>query len=137
TTAERRRAAHDLLSAQLDVARLSALRAVLDDDASPPKLDPPQNAPPSDIERTRAAMMAQASEQAAKLAAITQQIEQKGAESEGVKATIAKIEASLPYVQEGATIRRKAMDIEFGNHVAYLDAQARLVEQQSERVVQQ
>src|SRR5262249_43189184 len=33
--AELRRAAHDLLSAQLDVARLSALRAVLDSDDPP------------------------------------------------------------------------------------------------------
>jgi hemolysin D len=50
---------------------------------------------------------------------------------------IAKVDASLPYVEESATIRRKAMAIEFGNRIAYLDAQARLVDQQNERVIQQ
>jgi hemolysin D len=136
TNAEKRRAAHDLLSAQLDVARLSALRAVLDDDA-PPRLDPPLAAGLTDIERTRAAMIAQTAEQAAKLASITQQIEQKVAAAEGVHAVIAKVDAALPYVEETATIRRKAMEIQYGNRVAYLDAQTRLVEQQHERIIQQ
>jgi hemolysin D len=136
THAEKRRAAHDLLSARLDVARLSALRAVLEND-EPPQLDPPPAASLTDIERTRAAMVAQATEQAAKLASITQQIEQKVAEAEGIDAMIAKVDASLPYVEETATIRRKAMAIEFGNRIAYLDAQARLVDQQNERAIQQ
>jgi hemolysin D len=136
THAEKLRAAHDLLSARLDVARLSALRAVLDNDAQP-QLDPPPAASLTDIERTRAAIVAQATEQAAKLASITQQIEQKLAEAEGIDAMIAKVDASLPYVEETATIRRKAMAIEFGNRIAYLDAQARLVDQQNERVIQQ
>jgi hypothetical protein len=44
--------------------------------------------------------------------------------------------SSLPVVEEGATVRRKAMEIQYGNR-AYLDAQTRLVEQQNERIVQQ
>ncbi len=137
TTAERRKIAHDLVSAQLDVARLSALRAVLDDDTSAPQLVPPQNISATDLERTRAAVLAQSAEQAAKLASIFQQIQQKSAEAESTKATIAKIDAAMPYVEEGATIRRKAMEIQYGNRVAYLDAQTRYVEQQNERIVQQ
>jgi membrane fusion protein, hemolysin D len=39
--------------------------------------------------------------------------------------------------KRGATIRRKAMEIQYGNHIAWLDAQTRLVEQQNERIVQQ
>jgi hemolysin D len=136
TNAERRRAAHDLLSAQLDVARLSALRAVLDSDAAP-RLDLPSASGTNEIERTRAATMAQSAEQAAKLASIVQQIEQKDAETESINAAIAKIDAAMPFVEETATIRRKAMAIEYGNRIAYLDAQTRLVEQQSERLIQQ
>jgi hemolysin D len=136
TNAERSRAGHDLLSAQLDVARLSALRAVLDNDA-PPRLDPPSAANTNEIERTRAGMMAQSAEQAAKLASIVQQIEQKDAETESINAAVAKIDASMPFVEETATIRRKAMAIEYGNRIAYLDAQTRLVELQNERLIQQ
>ena len=43
----------------------------------------------------------------------------------------------MPLVEEAASIRRKAMEIQYGNHIAYLDAQTRLVEQQNERIVQQ
>ena len=43
----------------------------------------------------------------------------------------------LPLVEETATIRRKAMEIQYGNHIAYLDAQTKLVDQQNERIVQQ
>jgi len=136
TNAEKRRVAHDLLSAQLDVARLSALRAVLDSDALP-RLDPPFAASATEVERTRAAIMAQSAEQAAKLASIAQQIEQKDAETESINASIAKIDATLPFVEETATIRRKAMSIEYGNRIAFLDAQTRLVELQSERSIQQ
>ena len=73
----------------------------------------------------------------AKLAAIVRQIEQKKAEAESVNATIAKIDASMPLVEETAAIRKKAMEIQYGNHIAYLDAQTKLVEQQNERLVQQ
>jgi hemolysin D len=63
-------------------------------------------------------MRAQASEQIAKLGSITRQIKQKLAEAESIAATIAKIDASLPLVEQGATIRRKAMEIQYGNQIA-------------------
>ena len=50
---------------------------------------------------------------------------------------VAKIDASMPLVEETAAIRRKAMEIQYGNRIAYLEAQTRLVEQQNERTVQQ
>jgi hemolysin D len=43
----------------------------------------------------------------------------------------------MPLVEQSASIRRKAMEIQYGNHIAWLDAQTRLVEQQNERLVQQ
>jgi hemolysin D len=42
----------------------------------------------------------------------------------------------LPLVDEEATIRRKAKEFAYGNQIAYLEAQTRLVEQQQELVVQ-
>jgi hemolysin D len=137
TQAERRHVAQDLVASQLDVARLAALRDSFEAGTVPRELAVPAGASDADVARTKSSMRAQAAEQLAKLASINRQIEQKHAESQSITATIAKIDASLPLVEEGASIRRKAMEIEYGNHIAYLDAQTRLVEQQNERIVQQ
>jgi len=137
TQAERKHVAHDLIASQLDVARLVALRDSFELATIPPDIAAPSGASQADVMRTRASMRAQAGEQLAKLASINRQIEQKKAEGESVVANIAKIDASMPMVEETATIRRKAMEIQYGNHIAYLDAQTRLVEQQNERLVQQ
>jgi len=137
TQAERRRAAQDLILNRLDFARLSALRESFSALASLNDLATPPGASKLDISRTRAAMLAQASEQMAKLSSLDQQIAQKRAEAQSVTASIAKIDATLPLVEESASIRRKAMEIEYGNHIAYLDAQTKLVDLQNERLVQQ
>lgn len=136
TQAERRHVAQDLVASQIDVARLMALRDGFSG-TMPADLTPPAGAVEADIARARSSMKAQASEQLAKLASINRQIEQKAAEFQSTTATIAKIDASLPLVEESATIRRKAMEIQYGNHIAYLEAQTRLVEQRNERIVQQ
>ncbi len=135
--AEHKRAQQDLVLNQLDVARLTALRDSFDDLTSLRDLTAPVGASELDLERTRSAMRAQAAEQLAKMASIKQQIEQKQAEAQSVTAAIAKIDASLPLLEETASIRRNAMAIQYGNHIAYLDAQSRLVEQQGERLIQQ
>jgi hemolysin D len=137
TQAERKHVIHDLIASQLDVARLTALRNNFDTGMIPLDLATPAGASDADMARTKSSMRAQAAEQLAKLASINQQIEQKLAESQSITATIAKIDATMPLVEETATIRRKAMEIQYGNHIAYLDAQTRLVEQQNERLVQQ
>jgi hemolysin D len=136
TRAERTRTAHDLMMAKLDVARLAALRAGTEAGGGPVDFAPPADGPEREVRRTRAAMMAQAAQQAAKAGAIDRQIAQKVAESDETQATIAKLEASLPLVDEEATIRRKAKEFAYGNQIAYLEAQTRLVEQQQELVVQ-
>jgi hemolysin D len=137
TQAERKHVAQDLIASQLDVARLAALRDGFETGAIPRELAAPPVASETDLARTRSSMRAQAAEQLAKLSSINRQIEQKQAESQSITATIAKIDASLPLVEEEATVRRKAMEIQYGNRIAYLDAQTKLVEQQNERIVQQ
>ena len=135
--AERKHVAGDLIASQLDVARLTALRDSFEAGAIPRDLAVPSGASDADVARTKSSMRAQAGEQLAKLASIARQIEQKKAEAESVTANIAKIDASMPLVEETASIRKKAMEIQYGNHIAYLDAQTKLVEQQNERLVQQ
>jgi hemolysin D len=134
--AERERSAHDLMVARLDDARLSALRAGIEVGTGPVDFVPPDHATSFEVLRTRATMHAQAQEQAAKVSAVERQMAQKAAEAEEVAATIAKLEASMPLVEEEADVRRKAMQIEFGNRIAYLEAQAKLVEQQHELIIQ-
>jgi hemolysin D len=137
TRAEQKHVASDLIASQLDVARLSALRDSFESGSIPRDIAVPPGASEADVARTKSSMRSQAGEQLAKLASINRQIEQKKAEAESVIATIAKLDASMPLVEETASIRKKAMEIQYGNHIAYLDAQTRLVEQQNERLVQQ
>jgi hemolysin D len=80
---------------------------------------------------------ARAAEQTAKLAALDQQIAQKQAETEEIAATVAKLQASTPILAEQVEVRRQAMNIQFGNKIAYLEVEQRLVEQQHETLVQQ
>jgi len=137
TQAERHRVAQDLVLGRLDVARLTALRDSFESLSAPHDLIAPAGASEGDFARTRLALRAQAAEQVSKLASIRRQIEQKRAEADSVGTAIAKINASMPLVEETATIRRKAMEIQFGNRIAYLEAQTRLVDQQNERALQQ
>jgi hemolysin D len=135
--ADRRRVSYDLLRARLDVARLVALRAGLDAGTGLVGFAPPADAPPYEVARTRVAMLAQADQQAAKMATLDQQIAQKDAEAEQVVTAIAKIEASLPFVEETAEIREKVMRMEYGNRLAHLDAQLKLSELRHDFKLQQ
>jgi len=137
TQAERKRVGQDLVASLLDIARLSSLRRSFEHLAEPQDLDEPTGASEVDIARARSAMLAQASEQQAKLASVVQQIDQKRAEAQSVTAAISKIDATLPLLEETASIRKKAMEIQYGNHIAWLDAQTRLLDQQNERIVQE
>jgi hemolysin D len=128
TKAERDRIAPELLRARLDVARLKALRVGLERELLPSDFQPPAGASEYEIARTRAAMIAQSEQQKAKIASLDQQIAQKAAEAEEGASIIAKLKASLPLLEETADIREKAMRLEYGNRIAHLDAQIKLVD---------
>jgi hemolysin D len=133
---ERDRVRPELQRVRLDVARLSALSAGLKSDLRPVGFSPPPDAPAHDVARASAVMLAQAEQQIGKIEALEQQIAQKQAEADSVKAGIDKIEAELPIVAETFEVRERAMNIQYGNRIAYLDAKVRLTEQQHELVVQ-
>jgi len=135
STSERDRVGHELLRARLDVARLTALRTGFADTTAR-EFAASAAAPSYEVLRTRAAMLAQAEQQAAKLRALEQQIAQKDAETAEIIATIDKLEAGLPFVQETAELREKVMKIEFGNRIAHLEAQLKLNDQRHELIVQ-
>jgi len=138
SAAERGHVMEDLTAARLDAARLTALRAGLDaGGVAPVGFAPPADASPHDVARTRAAMQAQADQQAAKIASLDHQIAQKAAEADGIAATITKLTDGLPFLEQTADLREKVMKMQYGNLVAHLEAQLKLSEQRNELIVQQ
>ena len=94
----------DLVAAQLDVARL---RAALAGHANPVEdFHPPDGASPTLIEMQRQFLMSQNAEQNAKLAEIDRQLAQKEAERATIAATIAKLEATIPLMQQRVDVRK-------------------------------
>lgn len=134
--ADRERTRHELARLRLDLARLIALRTGLDGKFDPQAFIPPSEALPADVARARATMLAQVGQQEAKLAALDQQIAQKTAEAESIAVAIARLEAGLPLISETAEIRRKVMEMQYGNRIAHLDAQLKLVDARHELATQ-
>jgi hemolysin D len=124
----------DLIAAQLDVARL---RASLVEDGDPLKaFQPPDNATPAQVETQRQFLASQYGEFQAKLAVLKRQQEQKEAERATTGAAIAKLEATLPVVQQRYDVRKTLYGKEIGAKLAYLDAWQQLLEQQQDLLLQ-
>jgi len=133
--AEREHLQSDLIAAQLDVARL---RAALADGPDPPAdFHPPEGASADLIATQRQYLTTQTAEHRAKIAALDRQMAQKEAERATSAATIAKIEAVIPLLQQQVDVRKTLMEHETGSKLIYLQTLQQLVEQQHERSVQQ
>src|SRR5262249_41477891 len=125
--AERNHLRSDLTSAQLDVARLRAALSGSDDPVS--EFRPPAAAPPSLVAMQRQFLVSQTSEFAAKLAALDRQRAQKEAERATIAATIAKLDATIPILQERVNIRKGLADKELVSKILYLETLHQLVDQ--------
>ncbi len=135
TGADRDRLARDLMQAKLDVARLTALK-IATETGRAPELIPPPDVAPDLAEQTRAAMRAQASQEAAKVADLMQQISQKSAEAAEVNAQVDAINASMPMLVDKERIHRELTAQGYGSSLAYLDAQQQLSAARHELAVQ-
>ena len=136
TGADRDRLNHDLVQAELDVARLTALKPLANGGVTPGFFAAPKGAPPDEVAEARANLRAQSDGQAAKLAAIDQQIAQKHAEGAETAATVDKLNASIPMLADKERMRRELQAKGFGTTFALLDAQQALSEAQHELGVQ-
>jgi hemolysin D len=123
----------DLIAARLDEARL---RAALTDGDPLDAFTPPEGAKPADVATARQFLVNQVGEHRAKLAVLDRQRAQKEAEAATISATIAKIEALIPVIQQRVDIRKALYNTEFGSKIQYLEQLQMLVEQQHELVVQ-
>jgi hemolysin D len=133
--AERNHLRSDLVSAQLDVARL---RAALSDGPDPlAEFHPPEGAPAALVATQRHFLLSQAAERQAKLAALDRQRAQKEAERATTAATIAKLDATIPILQQRVDIRKGLADKELVSKITYLETLHQLIDQQEDRKVQQ
>jgi hemolysin D len=131
---ERDHALADLTAAQLDIARL---KAALSNGADPEAaFQPPDDAPAGQIAMQREYLGKQMAEYRAKIDALDRQRDQKLAERDTIQATIDKLSAIIPIVQERVDIRKVSSDREYTSKFQYFEVIQLLVEQQRELVVQ-
>ena len=122
----------DLQSSQLDIARLRA--ALTDTDDPIAAFHPPEDANPALVAMQRQFLVAQVAEHKAKIAALDGQRAQKEAELGTISATVDKLDAVIPTIEERVNIR-KALN-EYGNRLQYFEVLQQLTESQQERLVQ-
>jgi hemolysin D len=132
TAAEQGHIRSDLIAAQLDIARL---RAALSDNPEG-MFQPPTGASPALVNMQRKFLAQQIDEHRAKLAALDRQRAQKEAERATIAATIAKLDASGPLIQQRVDIRKYLADKELGSKLTYLEIQQLLTENEKDLMVQ-
>ena len=133
TEAEEEHIKNDLVAAQLDIARL---RAALSDVASEREFHPPAGASPKLVSMQREFLAKQIDEHRAKIAALDGNRAQKEAERITVAATIQKLQASIPLIQERVDIRKHLADRELGSRLTYLETLQQLEESENDLAVQ-
>ena len=124
----------DLIAAQLDIARLRAALAPGDPIAA---FVPPIGASLQAVELHRQYLASQMAEQASKLSELDRQLAQKKAESETIGATISKLDATIPLLEERVNVRKYLYDKAIGSKITYLTEAQDLVGQQHDILVQQ
>jgi hemolysin D len=125
----------DLLSSQLDVARLKAALNGTQDPLT--AFTPPGDAPAALVEMHRRFLRSQTTEQAAKLAAINGQIAQKEAERTTSRALSEKLRAVMAPLQQRVEIREQMFQKGLGSKLTYLTELQDLVSQRQELSVQE
>jgi len=128
--ADRDRFSRDLQQAELDAARLTA--ALADDVKA---YAPPAGADAALVDAERRQLVAALAQYHAKIDGLDRQIEAKIAEREQMSATLAKLDASLPLLEEKARIYERLRQNEFTSKIAWLEAERSLLDARHDRVV--
>ena len=124
----------DLTATQLEIARLKAGLADMKNPVD--GFDPPSDATPAQVDMQRDYLIKQTAEYRAKMDGLDRQLEQKQAERDTIQATIGKLSAIVPIVQQRVDIRKVSADQEYTSKFQYLEMVQLLVEQQQDLVVQ-
>ncbi|WP_321380365.1 HlyD family type I secretion periplasmic adaptor subunit [Rhizobium sp.] len=134
--ADRDKAMHLLKQAKLDVARLTALRNQTNPEQAVDAFVPPESVSPDELQLARSFIWAQAAEQQAKTESLEQQIGQKIAEAEEIRANIEKLNATMPILEERDAIRTRLLAEQVGDKFQWLDAEQALMEAKHNLIVQ-
>jgi hemolysin D len=132
---------NDLIAAQLDIARLKAALAAAAD-AVPDGVDPltyfhpTAAASPDAVATQKRFLLDQVSEHRAEIAALERQEAEKEAERATAAATIEKIEALIPLLQQRVDIRETLYNHQTGSKWNYLEILQAATEQKQELKVQ-
>jgi hemolysin D len=121
------------LAAELDIARL---RAALAEDPLA-AFRPPKSASAPEIEVQRQFLISQRAEQNAKLSEIERQKAQKEAEYATTSASVAKLQATIPVLQERVDIRKNLVEKALASKIVYLSEYQDLVSLQQDLLLQQ
>jgi hemolysin D len=131
-SAEVAKATHELIQAQLDVARLDVLLG----NSTEETIALIGAADASEMQRTLAQYQAQREELAAKLRQVEKAVSEKTADLTVADTLFQRARDSLPLVQEKAEIRRRVSEMQYGSRLAYLEAEQQLLDARSELEVQ-
>jgi hemolysin D len=125
---------NDLVAVQLDITRL---RAAASDQSDPlVEFHPPAGAPPGLVTAQRQLLVNQSIEYRSKLAALDGQKAQREAERLTIAATVNKLEATIPILQERVDIKRTLFDREIGSKANFLEIEQALVDMSQDLLVQ-
>jgi hemolysin D len=124
----------DLTAAQLEIARLKAGLADTKDPVE--AFHPPESATPAQVAMQREYLIRQTVEYRAKLEVLDRQLDQKQAERDTIRATVGKLSAVVPLLQQRVDIRKLSSDQEYTSKFQYLEMLQLLVEQQQDLIVQ-
>ena len=121
--ADRDRYAHDLAQSELDVARLRAFLA-----GTATAFQAPADVDPVTADMERGQLIQQLAEARSKLSGLERQAAEKAAERDQARATIEKIDASLPLLRQKLGIYNKLRESQFSSEVTRLDAERQVLE---------
>jgi hemolysin D len=124
----------DLIATQLEIARLKAGLADMKNPID--GFHPPTEATPAQVDMQRNYLIKQTAEYRAKIDGLDRQLDQKQAERDTIQATVGKLSAIVPIVQQRVDIRKISADQEYTSRFQYLEMVQLLVEQQQELTVQ-
>jgi hemolysin D len=132
--ADRDRLAGQLVAAQLEAARLEAMLSQAPDPAA--AFVAPPGAGPVQVQLSRQLVGTAMTEYWAKLAELDRQAAQQEASRLAIAATIEKLSAALPLEREELEVHKSLYDRSIGSKLAYLDAQAKVIEMERDLAVQ-
>jgi hemolysin D len=128
TAADRDRVKHDLMQAELDIARQ---RAFLSGGAA--NFVPPDGVDPTLVEEGRRQLLAQLAQRQAKLDGLEKQIAAKTAERDQASVAIEKFDESLPLLKQKAEVYQKLREGQLASLINKLDSERQYAEAKHDR----